>query len=156
MSTESLNKKKAVVAVALVAGLVLISVIVSIVTTHLMQGDQDWSHHDGENGHHWLHTTLELSAAEAAAVDAVEPAYRTQKSALQAQFDAKTEALRKLILESDELTAELKHAIHELHIVHGQLQELSIQHYYDMMDALPEDKQVRLREIAVKALSVPQ
>jgi len=36
------------------------------------------------------------------------------------------------------------------------LQELSIQHYYDMLNVLPPEKQAKLRELAIKALSQPE
>lgn len=86
----------------------------------------------------------------------MEPAYREERAKLQGDFQERILTLRDLIVGSDELTPEVRHAIHELHIVHGRLQELSINHYYEMMNALPADKQKRLKEIAVQALSTPE
>jgi hypothetical protein len=50
---------------------------------------------------------------------------------------------------------EVTEAVHALHAVHGRLQDLAIQHYYDMLAKLPPNKQERLRGLAVKALSTP-
>ncbi|MGC6455120.1 MAG: Spy/CpxP family protein refolding chaperone [Coraliomargaritaceae bacterium] len=128
----------------------------SVITARIVVKEPDWRQHDTEHGHEWLHRQLELSDDEAAAVDALEPDYRSQRTALEQQFQQRIQTLRGLILNSRELSPEVRHAIHELHLVHGQLQELSIQHYYEMLETLPPEKQGRLQEIAVKALSVPE
>ncbi|MDA3874371.1 MAG: TolC family protein [Kiritimatiellae bacterium] len=51
---------------------------------------------------------------------------------------------------------EVEHAIHQLHEVHGELQNLSIVHFYKMISALPPEKQEKLRAMAVEALSQPE
>jgi Spy/CpxP family protein refolding chaperone len=142
--------------VGLIGGMILICVVVSFLTTRLMVNKSDWRQHDSEHGHKWLHQELNLSETEAALIDALEPAYREERAKLQGDFQERILALRDLIVGSDKLKPEVRHAIHELHIVHGRLQELSINHYYEMMNALPADKQKRLKEIAVQALSTPE
>jgi Spy/CpxP family protein refolding chaperone len=139
--------------VGLIGGMILICVVVSFLTTRLMVNKSDWSQHDG---HQWLHQELDLSDKEAAKIDALEPEYRKERAELEEDFQQRILMLRDLIVNSQELTPEVRHAIHELHIVHGQLQELSIKHYYEMMNALPKDKHIRLKEIAVQALSIPE
>lgn len=140
----------------LIGGMILICVVVSFLTTRLMVNKSDWRQHDSEHGHQWLHQELDLSETEAALIDALEPAYREERAKLQRDFQERILTLRNLIVGSDELTPDVRHAIHGLHIVHGRLQELSINHYYEIMDALPADKQKHLKEIAVQALSTPE
>lgn len=140
----------------LIGGVIIICVLVSFVTTRLIVDSSDWREQDAEHGYPWLHRKLDLSDAEAAAMDALEPEYRKERAELEKNFQRRILTLRDLIVNSQELTPEVRHAIHELHIVHGQLQELSIKHYYKMMNALPEDKQTRLKEIAAQALSIPE
>ncbi len=147
------NKFRALLALA--AGLILICVLVSWITSALIVGGQDWKHDTG-HGHEWLHQKLNLTEMEAAAIDALEPAYRRDRGKLQGQFQAKIEQLRKQITGSDKFTKKVNQTIHELHLIHGQLQELSIRHYYEMMQALPTDKQDRLRDLAAEALSTPE
>jgi len=137
-------------------GLVILCVTVSIITSHLMKRSESWSHHDEVGGHEWLHKELNLTQAEADAVDAFEPEYRQKREALQHQFQGKIEKLRKEITESEQFSDEIEATIHELHVYHSQLQELSIQHYFQMMSVLPPEKQNKLRDLAGKALSVPQ
>ncbi|MGC6505409.1 MAG: hypothetical protein ACON39_02385, partial [Coraliomargaritaceae bacterium] len=69
--------------VGLIGGMILICVVVSFVTTRLMVNKSDWSQHDSEHGHKWLHQELNLSETEAALIDALEPSYREEKAKLQ-------------------------------------------------------------------------
>lgn len=140
----------------LVAGLILLCVLVSTVTSSLLTQSGGWSRHDEADGHQWLHKELDLTQEELAAINSFEPDYRRDRMELQRQFQQKIEALRQSIVRSDEFSDDVKATIHELHIIHGRLQELSIRHYYQMMSVLPPEKQARLREIAAKALSVPE
>ena len=156
MSASSNRKTKVWMISGLIFGLIILCVAVSSITSKFLLGQADWQQHDNANGHQWLHEELNLTAEEAAAVDEFEPEYRQQRAELQAQFQTKVEQLRKEITKSDEFSDRAKQMIHELHIIHGKLQELSIHHYYQMMHVLPAEKQAHLRYIAAKALSVPQ
>lgn len=140
----------------LIAGLILLCVLVSTVTSRLLTDSGEWSRHDKADGHQWLHKELDLTPEELAAINTFEPDYRKDRMELQRQFQQKIEELRQKIVRSNEFSDDAKATIHELHIIHGQLQELSIRHYYQMMNVLPPDKQARLSDIAAKALSVPQ
>lgn len=156
MSVSSNKRNKIWVIAGLVFGLIIVCVGVSSITSKFLSSQPDWQRHDHANGHQWLHEELNLTTEEAGAVDEFEPEYRQQRAELQAQFQTKVDQLRKEITTSDEFSDRAKQMIHELHIIHGKLQELSIHHYYQMMHVLPAEKQAHLRDIAAKALSVPQ
>ena len=156
MSWDSDQKNKIRTLVGLVASLILICVLISIVTSRLVSQKPDWAKHDEDDGHQWLQQELDLTPEETAAVNELEPEYREERATLQKQFEAKIEELRQQIIDSDEFSDEARETIHELHIIHGQLQELSILHYYQMIQVLPPEKKARLRDIAAKALSAPQ
>ena len=155
MSNVTYKGSRLGVLVGIVVGLCLLSVAVSVITSHFLVRSNDWKQHDKGHGHQWLHKELNLTEAEAAAIDVFEPRYREQRAALRAEFQAKIDALREQIVDSEEITPEVEHAIHELHAVHGELQELAIRHYFQMMSALPPEKQARLKQLASQALSVP-
>jgi len=108
------------------------------------------------HGHQWLHEALELTEKEEAAIDAFEGDYRSERERLVKEFDSRVGDLRQIIVSTDQYVPEVDAAIHQIHEVHGELQELSIQHYYDMLSVLPPDKQDKLRHLAVKALSQPE
>lgn len=106
--------------------------------------------------HKWLHKELSLTPTESKQLDAFETQYRQEREGVLKEFNRRTTALAELLVHTDHLSSEVEHAIHDLHGVHGQLQELSIRHYYQMLSVLPEDKQAQLRTIAVEALSIPE
>ncbi|MDQ8198198.1 hypothetical protein QEH56_08580 [Pelagicoccus enzymogenes] len=136
--------------------LVVVCVGVSyFVTGLLVRNDQSWEH-DEEQGHHWLHQELALTPSEVVAVDAFEPDYHRDRAKLLENFNAQIAKLRGLLVEKDDFSPEVNAAIHELHVVHGSLQELSIRHYYEMMSVLPPEKKEKLRKLAVEALSEPE
>ena len=150
------RKKQIITLVGILGLLVVICVGVSILTAQwVMQRGASWQH-DEPHGHQWLHDELGLSDEESAAIDAFEEAYRTQRSALLEEFNRRIANLGTLIASQDNFSQEVELAIHRIHEVHGQLQELSIRHYYDMINVLPPEKQDMLRELAVNALSQPE
>ena len=152
------DRTKRILTVAVAAAvLVVLCVGVSVLTSKwVMRGSHSWYHHDQPHGHQWLHETLGLTDEEAVAIDTFEAAYREEKAVLTAEFESRIADLRALLVERDRYSPEVNTAIHRIHEVHGALQELSIRHYYDMLNVLPPEKQEKLRELAVKALSQPE
>lgn len=142
------------VAVALV--LIAICVGVSLVTSQWFSQSKDAWNHDMTHGHHWLHEALDLTEKEELAIDAFEDDYRSERNRLVKEFDSRVGDLRQILVSTDQYVPEVDAAIHQLHEVHGALQELSIQHYYDMLSVLPAEKQDKLRQLAVQALSQPE
>ncbi|WFB34445.1 periplasmic heavy metal sensor [Kiritimatiellota bacterium B12222] len=107
-------------------------------------------------GHHWLHQELSLSEAESASISRFEADYQNERAALLVEFNQQIDKLAGLLVTQNQWDATVESQIHELHNVHGQLQKLSIIHFYQMLDVLPPEKQEQLRAIAVQALSVPE
>jgi Spy/CpxP family protein refolding chaperone len=155
--TKQTNRTKGILTlIAIAFAMIVICVGASLVTTKwLAQNDSVWEH-DMSHGHKWLHEALELTESEEAAINAFESEYREQRGLLTKEFDSRIGELRDILTENDEYVPDVDVAIHRLHDVHGKLQELSIQHYYDMLNVLPTEKQEKLRQLAVKALSQPE
>ena len=135
--------------------LILVGSLVSFLTAKWVMSEKTWLH-DEPHGHMWLHEELGLTEQEAAGIDAFEAEYRSQRKVLLEEFDERIESLAEILRTTDAYTPEVNHAVHELHIVHGKIQNLSIQHYYDMLSVLPPEKQKNLRELATEALSEPE
>src|SRR5690606_17173592 len=112
--------------------------------------------HEEPAGHSWLHAELELTEEGAALIDAFEGPYREERARLEAELDRRIEALAALLHSVEENGPEVASAVHAIHEVHGQIQALAIAHYFEMLQVLPPDKQERLRDLAVEALSQPQ
>jgi len=150
-----MSRKKPLLLLLFFTLLILTTVLVSVISYRMME-PHGWQAHDQPHGHQWLHHELGLTETEAAAIDEFEVPYRTERARLQEVFDQKVRSIAELLQNSDEFNPEVVHAVHDLHIVHGQLQERSIRHYFDMLSVLPPDKQEALRSLAVGALSTPQ
>tara|TARA_R110002167_G_scaffold117672_1_gene293789 strand:+ start:780 stop:1148 length:369 start_codon:yes stop_codon:yes gene_type:complete len=116
----------------------------------------DYGRHDGPEGHGWIHRQLGLNEEEAARIDAFEEPYRSERARVQTEFDFRVKTLARLLETNSEFSPEVTSAVADLHRVHGQLQQLAIKHYFDMLSVLPPGKQSELRELAVKSLSSPQ
>ena len=156
MNQPLIRNRRIPLLIGLGFALIALCMLGSYTTTRLLHRNPDWNRHDEAHGHQWLHHELNLTAQEAAAVDVFEPAYREQRTLLLTQFHGKIGNLRQLLQQSDAYNPEVEHAIHELHLIHGNLQELSIRHYFQMMSVLPPEKQAHLKRIAGEALSVPE
>lgn len=135
--------------------LAAICIGVSMVTSKWIIHSQQWKH-DQPDGHEWLHKELGLTKEEAEAIDLFEADYRQRRGELLDEFNRRKTALVGLLKSTQTYPPEVTGIIHQLHQTHGELQQLSIKHYYDMLNALPPEKQGRLRDLAVKALSEPE
>lgn len=153
---QSTRTKQILTLVAIVLVIITISIGVSFVTRQWFSKSQDAWNYDMTHGHQWLHETLNLTKKEETAIDAFEGDYRSERERLVKEFDSRVGDLRQILVSTDQYVPEVDAAIHRLHEVHGELQELSIQHYYDMLNVLPPEKQDKLRQLAVKALSQPE
>ena len=138
-----------------VAVVVVACSVVSYLVANWASQAQSWKH-DQEHGHEWLRQEIGLNDAEFAAINAFEAGYREQRAGLLEKYRMRMGSLRDLLVQQDAFSPQVQHAIHELHLVHGELQELSIRHYYDMLSVLPPEKKDRLRKVAADALSVPE
>ena len=135
--------------------LVAVCVGVSVLTAKWVMREQEWEH-DQPHGHAWLQEELGLTDEERRLIDEFEAQYRSHRSELLDQFDRKIAGLSEILRTNDSYSPEVIEAVHQLHEVHGKLQNLSIEHYYDMFGVLPPEKQAKLRDLAIEALSEPE
>lgn len=137
---------------AFVAGVAAVCAIVCWTMFHFAVPDDGHA----EVGHEWLHEELGLNADEIAIIEGIEEDYEAKRKELERSFADKQRELANLLKEEKSYSDVVKEAVRGLHHIHGNLQALSIEHYYDMLETLPADKQQRLRDLAAKALSKPE
>lgn len=114
------------------------------------------SHDAPENHDHYrVHEELGLKEGDHEDLDKLEEPYLTERNKLVGEMQVLKAELSKQLLTKTEADEELYTAVTRIHATHGKLQELSIQHYFDMLSILPEAKQRRLRELAANSLSEP-
>lgn len=110
----------------------------------------------GPMAHSWLHGELNFSETERIEMEVMENVYQEDRSQVLDDFNVKIGHLAELLRTEDDLTPAVQEAIHQVHQAHGQLQELSITHYFDMLKILPPEKREKLRNLAARALSQPE
>lgn len=155
MNNNPLKRRRTLRLITLVLLLILVCVGVSFVIANWVMRGSEWRH-DQPHGHQWLQNELGLTEEETEHINAFEANYRAQRQALMDEFNEQKAQLADLLRTSDSHSDEVANAVLELHQVHGKLQSLSIEHYYEMLSVLPPQKQAKLRDLAVEALSTPQ
>ncbi|MDF3129429.1 periplasmic heavy metal sensor [Kiritimatiellaeota bacterium B1221] len=135
--------------------LIVLCAATSWLTVRLIQ-PSEWRPVENASSHEWLHEELSLTEEEAQKIEELEGPYQQERSALLDVFDERIQELSEILRANDGVTPEVDHAIHRLHEVHGDLQQLAIAHYFQMLEVLPPEKQDRLRSLAVEALSEPE
>jgi Spy/CpxP family protein refolding chaperone len=116
----------------------------------------EWRSVESTASHDWLHDELSLTKEESLKIEELEGPYQEKRSTLLVVFDERIRELSEILRTNDRATPEVDHAIHRIHEVHGNLQQLSIDHYFQMLEVLPPEKQAKLRSLAVEALSEPE
>jgi hypothetical protein len=110
---------------------------------------------DQERDHHWVHEKLGLAEGEIPKLAEFEENYAAERNRLLGEMQVQKAELAKQLLRKSEIDNELRGAVSKIHDTHGKLQELSIQHYFDMLGVLDEPTQRRLRDLAAESLSEP-
>ncbi len=99
---------------------------------------------------------LDLTPEEETHFNDIEKRYKLRRKTLETDFETAKNRLAKLLVENEHYSESVTEAVHAIHQVHGDLQQLSIEHYYEILAALPEEKRKNLKNIAAQALSQPQ
>jgi nickel and cobalt resistance protein CnrR len=99
---------------------------------------------------------LNLDESVRAQLEEMDREFDVRREALLVRFRQETSALAKLLTEEDAFNAEIVAAIDAVHAVHGELQALSVERYFAILERIPEEKRPRLRQVAAEALSQPE
>lgn len=99
---------------------------------------------------------LALSASQRAAVEEIDRHFETKRKPLLEQFRATTRDLAALLESEDAYTDAVVDSIDRVHHVHGELQALSVQRYFAILEVLPEEKRPEFRRLAAETLSQPE
>ena len=141
----------------LIAGALLLSIILvcAIACTMAAVGIMNARSESGERDHEGVHEALGIEEGEIPELEELERVYSAERIRLEAALAELQAALSKQLLDKSESDQEVVEGVSRIHHVHGKIQELSIQHYFDMLAILPEAKKERLRELAAESLSAP-
>ncbi len=136
----------------LIAGVVVLAVIAGLVVSFfIMRPQLPFTHHGAS-----FVEQLELSPAQRQEVERIDSQFEQERAALLVDFKVATNGLARLLEQEGSYSAAVDAAIAEIHRVHGGLQALSIRRYFALLEVLPPDKQLRLRQLASAELSQPE
>lgn len=130
-------------------------VLVCSITCFLMMRRMYMPEHESVS-HTWLHQKLNLTEEEERKLERIETRFAPKRAEIKKRFETAKADLAELLRKHDSYTDDVARAVRNLHRAHGDLQQLSIQHYYDMLDVLPAGKQAKLKDLATQALSQPE
>ena len=108
------------------------------------------------HAHQWLHDKLDLTESEEEALESIELKYGLRRKDLELQFQERKAKLASILFQDEEYSERVTEAVKEIHLSHGALQQLSIQHYYDMLEVLSAENRAKLKSLAADALSQPE
>lgn len=139
-------------AAVVVLAIVAICAVACTITALWVMKSQRSEHLEG---HDWIHEELEIEDGDFPELDKLELAYDDRHNELTGEMRVAQAELSNQLLTKSEADPEVVAAIQKIHDIHGQLQELSVRHYFDMLRILPDSKRQRLRELAAKSLAAP-
>jgi len=111
----------------------------------------------GQKGNHAKSTYehLNLLAEEQERVDQVYAQFEAERISRLEEFHRLQGELAKLLQEEEEYSERVSDTVKQLHVVHADLQEVSIRRFFAVLDVLPSEKRMELRQLAAEALSQP-
>ena len=133
--------------------LISICCAVTLLMVRVVNHDDPMVH---EHAHQWLHDQLDLNAEENEALESIEKRYALKRNELTLEFQARKAKLANILIQNEDFSEDVTEAVKEIHLSHGALQQLSIQHYYDMLDVLSPKNRDKLKSLASEALSQPE
>ncbi len=139
----------------LFATLLFLAVICVVACAAAWVGSVFFDHRSSSsNGttHDWIHSQLELTGEQEAALAPVERGYREQRDTLERALHDANVALADAILADGKDSVRVHEAIEEIHSRMGDLQKVTIGHVFSMRGILTPDQYDRLLHLTAEAL----
>ncbi|MGC1478938.1 MAG: periplasmic heavy metal sensor [Chthoniobacterales bacterium] len=111
-----------------------------------------WQRSAHDDAHAWVHTRLELTAAQREALGPIEGRYHDARTQLEGRMQAANVALADAILADGRETTRVHDAIERIHVQMGDLQKLTIGHVFEMRDVLSPEQYDTLMRMTADAL----
>jgi Spy/CpxP family protein refolding chaperone len=104
------------------------------------------------DGHDWIHSQLGLTAEEEKALEPIEQHYHERSRVLDDQMRAANSELAKAILEDGQDSPRVREAITKIHTTMGELQNVAIDHVFEMRGTLTPEQYQKLLHLTADAL----
>ena len=108
------------------------------------------------DAHTWLHQKLNLSENEDALIAATEEIFRPEVSALRKKLNETNEELARILLEEKSYSEKVRKVVRKIHHIQGDLQNTTIEHFFNMYEVLNSEKKEILLGLATDSLVKPK
>ncbi len=88
-------------------------------------------------------------------IDAVNADFERRRQELLDAFYREQQTLAQLLRDEEAFSPVVEEAVVDIHHIHGQLQTLSIERYFAILEVLPPEQRADLRELEAATLSQP-
>lgn len=105
-----------------------------------------------DRGVGWLRSQLNTTESQNKQLDLIDQSFDKREQKLQTALSDANRALGKTIVAERDFTPKVSHSVEAVHHAMAELQKASLEHIFDMKEALHEDQYDRLLEIAGSAL----
>jgi Spy/CpxP family protein refolding chaperone len=103
-------------------------------------------------GHHSVHRELRLTSGQDRALDVVEEKYARRRRELTATIRAANHELAQAVLEDRAYSPRVTAAVDKIHQAQGELQKATMEHVFEMRQALSAGQYERLLQLTAQAL----
>ncbi len=103
--------------------------------------------------HQWLHNQLNLTAEQDEKLVPIEERFSSSKKKLEAQLSINNHELALAIKEDENYSPRVKAAVEKIHRVHVDLQQLTLEHLFEMHNVLTPEQRKKLNNLTTEALT---
>jgi nickel and cobalt resistance protein CnrR len=132
-----------------------VAIAISAAIGCLLAGAWARSNAEGEDFHEWAHEQLGLTEDQERQIEPAEARFQQQRAALMKEIQQANAELAKAMLSTRGASAEVDAAIEKTHHAQAKLQRATIQHVFEMKDALQPDQYEKLLKLTSDALADP-
>lgn len=109
--------------------------------------------HVAEDAHSWVHRQLNVTPEQEQAIAITEKRFNEQRTILLARLRAANAELAQAILEGKAKSPKVEEAVQKIHVAQAELQQLTLEHVFEMRAALTPEQYDRLLKLTADALS---
>ena len=133
-------------------GLILVAVFITFIACWFVAKSFMGAHTHTDDTHQLLHQQLNLNNEQDHKLEAIERNFIDKKQALEASVQIANQALAAAIAQDQSYSVAVKQAVEKIHAAQGELQQLTLQHLFDMGQLLTPEQQAALNKLAIDAL----
>lgn len=127
--------------------------LIAVAGAALLMGTGGHMLGDRNTDHGWLHDRLSMTVEQDRALAALEARFVEQKAGPEAEIRAANQVLAEAIWQDRRYSERVGTAVERVHRAQGELQKLSIQHIFEMQNALEPSQIKKLHELVADALA---